>query len=135
MNKIISNVKQSYFRFTILVASFFAPLLLEAGGFVAPSATQPPAGALPSGTDLEEGTSLIDAVEALINWVLGFVGILLFSLFLFAAFQYATAGGDETKTAKARATMLNAVIGMIIIFFVFVLSNAVLWFVFNGLGD
>lgn len=99
-------------------------------GFQAPSAEQPPVGALPTDTAVFQGATLIETVSIVINWVLGFVGIIVFALFLFAGFQYATAGGNESQTESARKTMINAVVGMIIIFFAFVLSNAVLSFVF-----
>ena len=100
-------------------------------GFQAPTAERPPAGALPTGTDLYSGGTLIDTVSLVINWALGFLGIVILLIMLFAGFQYATAGGDEKKTEDARKMIINAVIGLIIIFFAFVLSNAILGFVFG----
>jgi hypothetical protein len=74
--------------------------------------------------------SLIGSVELVIQWALGFIGIVVFLIFLFAGFEYATAGGDEGKASTAQKRMVNAVIGLIIIFFAFVASNAVLSFIF-----
>ncbi|MEY2986198.1 MAG: Type secretion system pilin, partial [Candidatus Parcubacteria bacterium] len=87
-------------------------------------------GTIPDNSGVYQGTSFIDTVELIINWVLGFVGIIIFIIFLYAGFEYATAGGDETKTKTAQSRIANAIIGLIIIFFAFVASNAILSFVF-----
>ncbi|NBP58186.1 hypothetical protein EBU71_16955 [bacterium] len=98
---------------------------------IPPNATLPEAGTIPGGTGLFEGTSLIEAITIIINWALGFVGIFIFGIFLYAGFEYANAGGDDTKVQAATKRMVNAVIGLIITFFAFVASNAVLSFVFQ----
>ena len=110
------------------------------GGFVlssnislaqrAPDATLPDPGTIPIDTGIAEGPSLIETVSIIISWILGFIGIVIFVIFLFAGFEYATAGGDQSKAENASKRMVNAIIGLIIIFFAFVLSNAVLSFVF-----
>ena len=103
-------------------------------GVTAPNASQPGVGTIPEDSGVYEGTSLIYTVSFIIRWALGFIGIIVFLIFLFAGFEYATAGGDEAKTKSAQSRMVNAVIGLIIIFFAFVVSNAVLSFVF-GTGN
>ncbi len=100
-------------------------------GFQAPDAEKPPAGALPTGTGLFQSTSLIGTVALVIQFALGFLGIITLSIMLFAGFQYAIAGGDDEKTKKAVKMISNAIVGLIIIFFAFVLSNAILGFVFD----
>ncbi len=124
MKNILTKVSV-YSILTVLLSS------VTQAGFQAPSAEQPPAGALPTGTDLFSGASLIETVTIVVNWALGFLGIVILLIMLFAGFQYATAGGDEKKTEDARKMIINAVIGLVIIFFAFVLSNAVLGFVFG----
>ena len=99
--------------------------------FSPPDATLPEAGTIPGDTGIFEGTSLIEAITIIINWALGFVGIFIFGIFLYAGFEYANAGGDDTKVQAATKRMVNAVIGLIITFFAFVASNAVLSFVFQ----
>jgi hypothetical protein len=98
-----------------------------------PDVTLPDKGAIPDpeSSGVFEGTSFIDTVELIINWLLGFIGIIVFVIFLFAGFEYATAGDNQDKTKSAQGRMVNAVIGLIIIFFAFVVSNAVLSFVFQ----
>ena len=91
-------------------------------------------GELVTDSGVFESTNLIDTISIVIRWALGFIGIIVFVIFLFAGFEYATAGGDEAKASGAQKRMVNAVIGLIIIFFAFVASNAVLSFVF-GTGN
>lgn len=100
-------------------------------GYIAPSPDRPPVGALPTDTGIYQATSLINTVSLVIRWALGFIGIVVFVIFLYAGFEYATAGGDSTKTDSARNRMINAIIGLIIIFFTFVASNTILGFVFD----
>lgn len=88
-------------------------------------------GQLPEGSGAFESNNLIGTISVVIQWALGFIGIVIFIIFLFAGFEYATAGGDEGKAKGAQSRMINAVIGLIIIFFAFVASNAVLSFVFQ----
>ena len=103
-------------------------------GVTDPNASQPGVGTIPEDSGVYEGTSLIDTVSFIIRWALGFIGIIVFVIFLFAGFEYATAGGDEAKTKTAQSRMANAVIGLMIIFFTFVASNAILAFIF-GTGN
>lgn len=99
-----------------------------------PDATLPDKGTIPDPevTGVFEGTSFIDAVELIITWLLGFIGIIIFVIFLFAGFEYATAGDNQDKAKSAQSRMVNAVIGLLILFFAFVASNAVLSFIFGG---
>lgn len=89
-------------------------------------AEKPPPLAVPTGTGVTEAGDLGGFIAGIINWSLGLLGIVFLVLLLFAGFQYATAGGDESKTKDALALIRNAVIGIIIIGFSFVLANTVL---------
>ena len=73
----------------------------------------------------DDNTSFLGEVERLINWTLGFIGILVFSMMLLAGFEYATAGGDEAKTTKAISRIKATVIGLLILFFAFVTTNLI----------
>ena len=79
-------------------------------------------------------TDLYETIGLIVNWILGFMGLIVFLIFLAAGFEYATAGADETKTGNATKRMTNAVIGLIIIFLAWILSGVVIDFV-AGLGE
>jgi len=110
----------------ILPILLLAPVIVGANKPV-PDPRAP--GALPTGSGIFESTNLIETISIVIRWGLGFLGIFIFGIFLFAGFEYATSGGDDTKAGSARTRMVNAVIGLIITFFAFVASNAVLGFI------
>ena len=114
-----------------MLAGIMTPMYSLFAQTRSPDAVLPDAGSIPQGSGLFEGISLIEVVTWTIQWALGFVGIIIFIIFLFSGFEYATAGGDSSKAENATKRMVNAVIGMIIVFFAFVLSNAVLGFVFQ----
>lgn len=112
----------------ILHLIFLFPLISKAS---APVRDDRPIAAIPDNTGVFESTNLIDTIGIVIQWALGFIGIVVFLIFLFAGFEYATAGGDSSKTEKATGRMVSAIIGLIIIFFAFVASNAILGFIFQ----
>ena len=89
------------------------------------------AGIIPDTELNDDDANFLNVVQTVINWILGFLGIIVFGLFLIAGFTYATAGGDEAKTKKAVSTMTNAVIGLIILFFAFSATNLIVGFALN----
>jgi hypothetical protein len=91
----------------------------------------PPVLGIPTGTGVTEQGDIFTFVSAIVRWSLGLIGIILFVLILFSGFQYATAGGDPKKTEEAISRITAAVIGVFIVGLAFVLSNAVLGFVFG----
>ncbi len=93
--------------------------------------TLPPVLAIPTGTGVGEQGDLFTFVSAIVRWGLGLIGIVLFVIILFSGFQYATAGGDPKKAQEAISRITAAIIGLFIIGTAFILSNAVLGFIFN----
>ena len=63
--------------------------------------------------DSEE--SLYGLIGGIINVVLGFLGIILVMLLLYAGFNWMTAAGDSAKVDTAQDTIKRAVIGIIIV--------------------
>ena len=70
---------------------------------------------------------IVTVVQNIINILLGFLGVGMVLLFLYAGFLYLTAGGDAANTKKAVAIIQQAVIGTLIILASWGLS----WFVIN----
>lgn len=83
-----------------------------------------------AGSGLDTGCSsagcINDVIGRLINVFLGFLGIVLLFLFLYAGFIWMTAGGDEKKVKDAKQYIINAVIGLFIVGGAYVLTNFVL---------
>lgn len=91
----------------------------------------PPVLGVPSGTGVTETGDLFSFVANIVRWSLGLIGLILFVIILVAGFNYATAGGDAKKTQDSISSITNAVIGLFIVGFAFVISNTVLSFIFN----
>lgn len=91
----------------------------------------PPVLAVPTGTGVTEQGTLFTFVANIVRWSLGLTGVILFVIIIVSGFNYATAGGDSKKTQDAISTITNAVIGLFIIGFAFVISNTVLSFIFG----
>ncbi len=74
-------------------------------------------------------TELLRIVENVIRIFLGFLGIVLVLIVMYAGSLYMTSGGDATKTLKARKIIYQGVIGL----FIILSSYAIVTFVFNFL--
>ncbi len=62
--------------------------------------------------------------------VLGFLGIVLLAIVMYAGFTWMTAGGEAEKIAKAKSMLVNAVAGIVIV----ASSYAIASFVIGQLG-
>lgn len=59
--------------------------------------------------------SVPELVGRLIETALGFVGLVMFLIVLYAGYLWMTAQGNEEQIVKAKGMIVNAVIGFIII--------------------
>src|SRR3989338_3334576 len=117
--------KKFFLVFAISLISIFG----FSGFALAEAVNQDNFGISQVGQDLVIGTqrSLPDIVVGLINTALGFLGLIAVILILYAGFLWMTAGGNEERVKKAKETLKNAIIGLIIIF----ASYAIVAFIFR----
>jgi hypothetical protein len=90
------------------------------------AAEQIPVGALPVDTGMPEAEyDLGDYVATIIQWALGITGTLFLLLMIYGAYTYMTAGasGDSKKAVNI---MTFAVIGLIILFAAWIVSQYVI---------
>ena len=66
-------------------------------------------------------SSIINQGFIVFTWIAGIAAIFFL---LLSGFQYITAGGDGEKAGKARAGIINAIIGIIILMAAFFIFNA-----------
>jgi type IV secretory pathway VirB2 component (pilin) len=84
------------------------------------------------GTTFGMGTAdLEDTVIQIVQWVLGFLGLVAVIMILIGGFQWMTAGGNEEKVASAKKIISAAVIGLIIV----LLAWAIVIFVISQTKD
>jgi hypothetical protein len=69
--------------------------------------------------------NIIDTIARIINFVLGFLGIIALVIILIAGFQWMTAAGNEEKITTAKKMLGAAVIGLVIILASFAIANFV----------
>lgn len=66
-----------------------------------------------------------DIIASIIKTLLGLTGVIFLALMIFAGNLWMTAGGNEDQVGKARALMVNAVIGIIVVFAAYIVTNYV----------
>ena len=80
-----------------------------------------------SAAGIASGSSdLPTIIGNIINIVLGFLGIVLLVYLIWGGFLWMTSGGSEEGATKAKETIKNAIIGLIIIVASYALSTFVL---------
>lgn len=75
---------------------------------------------VPDGGRKEYGNYTVnDFVLTAVNiatWILGIVGSLALLMFIYGGFMFILSGGNAEKTAQGKQIIINAVIGLVIIF-------------------
>lgn len=91
-------------------------------GFLTVAAVALPLVATAQITNREWGTTfgmntadLESTVIKIIQWVLGFLGLIAVIMILIGGFYWMTAGGNEEKVASAKKIISAAVIGLIVV--------------------
>ena len=80
-----------------------------------------------NGYDTSGSTDIYQIIGAVVNSVLGLLGVLFIVLIVYGGIIWMTAEGDEAKVEKAQTIIRNAIIGLIII----VLAYAISYFVID----
>lgn len=79
------------------------------------------------------GTADLEStIVNVIQWVLGFLGLIAVIMILVGGFQWLTSGGNEEKVASAKKVISAAVIGLIVVLLawaivIFVVSQTNTW--------
>lgn len=121
-SRIRSHLAAACLSMSLLIVPAAAFAQLTPGGTGLEAAAQ--------GSGLSGGCSsagcIADVVGRIINIVIGFLGIVLLCLFLYAGFLWMTAQGDEKQVKKAKDLIVNAVVGYFIIGTAYALTSFVL---------
>jgi len=65
------------------------------------------------------------AIGVILYFILGFLGVILLIVIIYAGFLWMTAGGDEEQVRKAKAWILNGLIGLVITILAYAITNYV----------
>ena len=122
----------------ITMASFIIAMVLTATSFVS-AQSQSADSLLWGNTQGEVGNQLglgnedpRIIVAALINVILGFLGIIAVVIILMGGFKWMTAGGNEDKIEEAKKLMSAGVVGLIIILASWGLATFVVGLLYNA---
>ncbi len=67
--------------------------------------------------------AVLSVIGNIINVILGFVGIIFFVQMFYAGFRWMSSGGNEEVVTESKQTIKSAVIGMVVVFGAFVVTN------------
>lgn len=76
-----------------------------------------------AGTDLRTDGNIVSYIGTVINWLLGLIGTVFFVLVLINGYNYMSAGSNSSKTSEAVSGIVNAVIGLVIVFGAFLITE------------
>jgi hypothetical protein len=82
----------------------------------------------------DPATALPTTIGRLINAALGLLGIVMVLLIIYAGYLYLTAQGDDSKVEDAKKIIKNAVIGAILIFLAYAITNFVIDAILTSAG-
>jgi hypothetical protein len=78
------------------------------------------------GEDSGTGELLTTRIANLIRVVLGFLGVVVVIIVIYAGFLWMTAGGKEDQVKKAKDWMINAIIGLAIILSAYAITDFII---------
>jgi hypothetical protein len=136
MNSHFIQTKKVLYYFTvaiILIATVFVSGVLTTASAQADSgdgqyllAQTSPYDSLNKAADvakLKRSESLGTQIGGILKGVLGLLGILLLLMLIFGGFTWMTAGGNSEKVQQANKIINNAIIGLIVIFLSYAMTN------------
>lgn len=76
-------------------------------------------------TNLPSEENVNDFIISIINILLGIVGLIAVLFLIIGGFRYVTAGGNEESAESGKKTIINAIIGIVIVILAFVIVRVV----------
>lgn len=76
--------------------------------------------------------SIRELIVTMINWALGFLGLIAVIAVIVGGYYYLLSGGDEGQAGKGRKIIIYAIIGIVIILLSFAIVNTIIGGVATG---
>ncbi|MBR2641255.1 hypothetical protein IKD49_02245 [Candidatus Saccharibacteria bacterium] len=80
----------------------------------------------------DQGNTLVNNVTAIINAVIGVLGLVCVVVMIIGGVNYMTSSGDAAKVKKAKDTILYGLIGLVVCVLAFALVNFVIVNILGG---
>jgi len=71
-------------------------------------------------------SAVLSVISNIINVILGFIGVIFFIQMFYAGFKWMSSGGNDEMVSESKQTIRNAVIGIVVVFGAFIITNFVL---------
>ncbi len=113
-------VVQFMFVFTLITA----PVLVQAAGLPGTGGNGNLCGKV-SGLNCNDVKDVNGLILTVINWILGITLAIDVLFMIFGGFLYITSAGNEDRAKKGKNTVVNAIIGLVIIILAYFLANVV----------
>jgi hypothetical protein len=84
------------------------------------------------GLETANPPTISQVLGQIIGVVLSLLGIIFMLLVIYGGFSWMTARGDEEKVKSSKAVIVNAIIGMIVVFSAYVLSSLIIDFLYTA---
>lgn len=110
----------------IIHLSLFIPSFVSAQGFGQTS--------VPAPINIAPPANFATTILGVINYVLGFIGIIALAFFCYGVFRYITAGSNEDQLAESKGTMSSALLGILIMGVAATLINFVAGILTGSIG-
>ncbi len=124
-NKILLNTLSLFFILALVIASlFFNANSTFASDTYAFSVPEPP-----TGVHVTRSTTVLGAINPLITWVSGVIGIVCVAYIVYAGIKITTSGENEENRKKAIKTITYAIMGLVIV----LLAYSIVAIVGNGI--
>lgn len=68
----------------------------------------------------------MNAINTIISYILGFIGIIFLINMIIGGFKWMTAGGNEEKITNAKHTVNNSILALIIVLGAYVIANLIM---------
>ncbi|MEK7103288.1 MAG: hypothetical protein AAB870_03000 [Patescibacteria group bacterium] len=119
MKTTITNALRTALIATVLTVGFGVLPVTMANAFVCPDGSNQASSlncipATPPGA-IDRAITPYGTIVAIINFVLGFLGIIAVVIILIAGFKWMTAGGNDDNVKAAQTMLIQGVIGLVII--------------------
>ena len=82
-----------------------------------------------TGSGFQQNTSVETVVTIVVRTALGFLGLIFLVLTIMAGFKWMNAGGNDEEVKKARTSVKNATIGLVVVLATYTITS----FIFNSL--
>ncbi len=106
------------------LAAGLPPQLPQIPGLPRPGIAPPDESQLPD--ELTKYSNLRSGVMKIVNYALGFLGLIAIIVVIYAGFMYLTDGGQGKNTATAKKMLLYAILGILLILLSYTIVNFVI---------